>query len=242
MTSCFFVDRSGEDKTVLPDGSFSAGARRLPTANDDDDDITAVHQCVADPSDPNRRIRIVQRVRLDSSASGNHLYSMQSCDVWLETRTKRCPRGFSADPRPDVTNPNGRAWVRTLGGANFVLDWPKEENPGGPELKDGGSLFRAATDEYSESQSQSQSSSSIAVAGSEKANACGQLLRLPGGAWAYCGAHPDDDSIYIVECGFAPPGGNSVERTVASRAYDVKTGRLVRVVLGRDVLVDARRD
>ena len=91
-------------------------------------------------------------------------------------------------------------------------------------------------------QSQSQSSSSIAVAGSEKANACGQLLRLPGGAWAYCGAHPDDDSIYIVECGFAPPGGNSVERTVASRAYDVKTGRLVRVVLGRDVLVDARRD
>ena len=147
MTSCVFVDRSGEDKTVLPDGSFSAGARRLPTADDDDDDITAVHQCVADPSDPNRRIRIVQRVRLDSSASGNHLYSMQSCDVWLETRTKRCPRGFSADPRPDVTNPNGRAWVRTLGGANFVLDWPKEENPGGPELKDGGSLFRAATDE-----------------------------------------------------------------------------------------------
>ena len=106
-----------------------------------------MHQCVADPSDPNRRIRIVQRVRLDSSASGNHLYSMQSCDVWLETRTKRCPRGFSADPRPDVTSPNGRAWVRTLGGANFVLDWPKEENPGGPELKDGGSLFRAATDE-----------------------------------------------------------------------------------------------
>jgi len=98
-----------------------------------------------------------------------------------------------------VTNPNGRAWVRTLGGANFVLDWPKEENPGGPELKDGGSLFRAATDdEHSESQSQSQSSSSIAVAGSEKANACGQLLRLPGGAWAYCGAHPDDDSVCIV--------------------------------------------
>ena len=123
-----FVDRSGEDKTVLPDGSFSAGARRLPTANDDDDDdITAVHQCVADPSDPNRRIRVVQRVRLDSSASGNLNYSMQSCDVWLETRTKRCPRAFSADPRPDVTNPNGRAWVRTLGGANFVLDWPKEE-------------------------------------------------------------------------------------------------------------------
>ena len=193
MTSCGFFHRSGEDKTVLPDGSFSAGARRLPTANDDDG-ITAVHQCVADPSDPNRRIRIVQRVRLDSSASGNlNLYSMQSCDVWLETRTKRCPRAFSADPRPDVTNPNGRAWVRTLGGANFVLDWPEEENPGGPELKDGGSLFRAATDdEYSES------SSSIAAAGSEKANACGQLLRLPGGAWAYCGAHPDDDSIYIV--------------------------------------------
>ena len=229
---------SGEDKTVLPDGSFSAGARRLPT-DDDDDGITAVHQCVADPSDPNRRIRIVQRVRLDSSASENHHYSMQSCDVWLETRTKQCPRGFSADPRPDVTNPNGRAWVGTLGGANFVLDWPKEENPG-PELKDGGSLFRAATDEYSESASQSQSSS-IAVAGSEKANACGQLLRLPGGAWAYCGAHPDDASIYVVECGYTP-GGNSIERTVASRAYDVKTGRLVRVVLGRDVLVDARRD
>ena len=107
----------GEDKTILPDGSFSAGARTLPTrpraTNDDDDaetDVTVVHQCLADPSDANRRVRIVQRVAFDAAAKNHRAVS---CDAWMEHRERSCPRGFSDAPRVDTIAPNGKAWVRS---------------------------------------------------------------------------------------------------------------------------------
>ena len=86
----------------------------------------------------------------------------------------------------------------------------------------------------------------VAVAGNPAANGVGQLLRLPGGMWAYCGADPSAPSeLVVVECGYDPRAGaasaGTFERAVASRRYDVATGKLVRVTLGRERLVDAAR-
>ena len=85
------------------------------------------------------------------------------------------------------------------------------------------------------------------MAGNPAANGVGQLLRLPGGAWAYCGADPSapNAGTIVVECGYDPraggAGAGAFERAVASRRYDVATGKLVRVTLGRERLVDAAR-
>ena len=67
------------------------------------------------------------------------------------------------------------------------------------------------------------------------------LIRLPLGAWAFCGACDGAESgvgsggeagQLVVECGWAPVGER--ERTVASRAYDRETGRLDTVGLARE--------
>ena len=119
----------GEDKTILPDGSFSAGARTLPTrprATDDDDDaetdVTVVHQCLADPSDENRRVRIVQRVAFDAAAkniapsratrgwsTANDRARVDSATRPAWTRSRRTARrGFDPRPRrPDLLLPRG---------------------------------------------------------------------------------------------------------------------------------------
>ena len=247
---------AGEDKTILPDGSFSAGARTLPTqpcaGNDDDAHgcVTVVHQCLADPSDPNRRVRIVQRIALDTAVREHR---MISCDAWVEHRAKSCPRGFSGEPRVDTIAPNGKAWVGATSDATSVatwrLDWPVVDP--GPDAKDGGSTFRveegAFAKEGAVGGAEGAVGGAVAVAGNPAANGVGQLLRLPGGAWAYCGADPSapNAGTIVVECGYDPraggAGAGAFERAVASRRYDVATGKLVRVTLGRERLVDAAR-
>ena len=239
----------GEDKTILPDGSFSAGARTLPTrpcaTNDDadaDTDVTVVHQCLADPSDENRRVRIVQRVAFDAAAKKHRAVS---CDAWMERRERSCPRGFSDAPRVDTIAPNDKAWVRSPSAssgsvvATWRLTWPVVDP--GPDAKDGGSTFEV--EEEGAFVEEGAVEGAVAVAGTPVANGVGQLLRLPAGMWAYCGDDPlAPDEFVVVECGYHPnAGGGERERAVASRRYRKADGKLVRVTLGRERLVDAAR-
>ena len=50
------------------------------------------------------------------------------------------------------------------------------------------------------------------MAGNPAANGVGQLLRLPGGMWAYCGADPSapNAGTMTIECGY-DPGANGVD-------------------------------
>ena len=213
------------------------------TADDDDaeTDVTVVHQCLADPSDENRRVRIVQRVAFDAAAKKHRAVS---CDVWMERRERSCPRGFSDAPRVDTIAPNGKAWVRSPSASSSVvatwrLTWPVVDP--GPDAKDGGSTFEV--EEEGAFVEEGAVEGAVAVAGTPVANGVGQLLRLPAGMWAYCGDDPlAPDEFVVVECGYDPnAGGGERERAVASRRYRKADGKLVRVTLGRERLVDAAR-
>ena len=94
----------GEDKTILPDGSFSAGARMLS-----DTDISSVQHCLVDPGS-GRRVRVVQRVARSAGAA----WATVGVEVWVEER-KQCVAPFSASPRADLADDSevrpGGYWI-----------------------------------------------------------------------------------------------------------------------------------
>jgi hypothetical protein len=97
---------ANEDKTVLPDGSFSAGSRFLRTESNATD---AAHHCLAHPDDPDARTRVVHRVRRceKENASGDDdtplfRWRTESIEVWREQRGvnnggPKCVAPFSND-------------------------------------------------------------------------------------------------------------------------------------------------
>ena len=118
-----------EDKTLLPEGAFSAGARTLPL---DDGDVTTVQHCLVDPGDTNRRVRVVHRVR---RVGGERGWETASVDAWRgrgECVALRHER--RTDPADIITGVGG--WTTNEA---YLLMWP-EEDPG-PDAKDGGSQF-----------------------------------------------------------------------------------------------------
>jgi hypothetical protein len=97
---------ANEDKTILPDGSFSAGSRFLRTESNATD---AAHHCLAHPDDPDARTRVVHRVRRceTENASGDDdtplfRWRTESIEVWREQRGvnnggPKCVAPFSDD-------------------------------------------------------------------------------------------------------------------------------------------------
>jgi len=249
-----------EDKTLLPEGAFSAGARTLPL---DDGDVTTVQHCLVDPGDTNRRVRVVHRVR---RVGGERGWETASVDAWREVRGE-CVKPFAAERRTDPADIiTGVGWeVDHERSAVYLLMWP-EEDPG-PDAKDGGSQFlmcadagaledlvwledgeedREAIDEDFDDDDDARSEmetvatnareSTLSAASLERG-----LVRLPLGVWVYCGAagrhdagvgSGGDEGQLVLECGWQPDGG--VERATTSRSYDFESGRLDTVSLARE--------
>ena len=247
-----------EDKTLLPEGAFSAGARTLPL---DDGDVTTVQHCLVDPGDTNRRVRVVHRVR---RVGGERGWETASVDAWREVRGE-CVKPFAAERRTDPADIiTGVGWeVDHERSAVYLLMWP-EEDPG-PDAKDGGSQFlMCATPARSKISSGSRTARRTAkrstkisttttrvlrwrrwrrTRGSRRSAASLErgLVRLPLGVWVYCGAagrHDSgvgsggDEGQLVLECGWQPDGG--VERATTSRSYDFESGRLDTVSLARE--------
>ena len=246
-----------EDKTLLPEGAFSAGARTLPL---DDGDVTTVQHCLVDPGDTNRRVRVIHRVR---RVGGERGWETASVDAWREERA-RCVAPFAAEPRADPADIiTGVGWeVDHERSAVYLLTWP-EEDPG-PDAKDGGSQFvmladagalddlvwlddddgEANEEDFDDDDAHSEMEtmetnareSTLTVAALERG-----LVRLPQGVWVYCGlagrhdaglGSGGDEGQLVLECGWQPEGG--VERATTSRAYDFESGRLDTVSLARE--------
>ena len=258
---------AGEDKTILPDGTFSAGARRLPLHPGE---VTAVQHCVANPSDASERVRVVHKIRRVRSD-----WETVSVDAWLERRGPKCVAPFANERRVGLDElADADAWeIVPEKSAVYYLMWPEEEDPrAGP---DGGSAFtmladagawedvfadadfldgdeeekeeekEGKEDESDESDAEGSSPTEDAFVGDAPSSPSSfpprGLIRLPLGAWAFCGACDGAESgvgsggeagQLVVECGWAPVGER--ERTVASRAYDRETGRLDTVGLARE--------
>ena len=94
---------ANEDKTILPDGSFSAGARALQS---EAGAVDAAHHCLAHPDDENARVRVVHRVRRVGGDANETTprWRTSSIDVWFERRGKndkgpRCVAPFSGAAR-----------------------------------------------------------------------------------------------------------------------------------------------
>ena len=184
---------SGEDKTVTPAGSFSAGSRTLRSSSttdasaNDAQETTAVQHCLADPS-TGRRVRVIQRVASSSSSSssssaaaaggggggGGGLWETVSVDVWIEQK-KTCVAPFSGEGRVTTDTLDDEAWeVVSDKTAAYDLEWPETPMP---DAKDGGSTFVVAA--AADAGGRTLGAAGDGAAGSARGN----LSRLPCGVW-----------------------------------------------------------
>ena len=256
---------ANEDKTILPDGSFSSGERVLPGETGA---VVRAHHCLADPSDPRRRVRVVHRVRRADGRGGAHAtWATSSVDVWMERRGfggPECVSPFSRDARLSVDDlVSKEALLRwrydPASSAVYFLEWDDsclETDAADPDAKsfftmlaDAGQADGVAYLEDVEPEGVAAGASARSDADAGAIGSAGApvdlagLVRLPGNVWVYCGpagAHDlgvgagGEEGQLVLECGWAPPGGNA--RTISTRAYDLRTGRLDSVSLARETL------
>jgi hypothetical protein len=217
---------AGEDKTVLPSGSFSAGARALPAAAAADADAatTAVMHCLMEPS-TGRRVRVVQRVAAaGDGGDGGGGWVTAGVEVWMEQK-KTCVAPFAGDDRV-ILNGGGGEWTLVPErSAAFDLVWP--ETPA-PDATDGGSAFVVTVAAAAAAEEGGAVGPTTAAGGGGGGGARGNLMRLPCGVWVFCGVAADGEEV-VVEAGWVTP---TAERLFATRRYDARSGRLVNVALG----------
>lgn len=247
-----------EDKTILPSGAFSAGVRVLPK---DQGKESVVQHCLPDPSDSNKRVRVVHRVRWiegsetsGESDSSNATWQTTRIEMWMEQRGlsgPECVAPFSTDERLNVNDLISGAKKFTYlpkQSAVYLLMWDDDDYETDAATSDTKTFFTMLEDageaedlQYWEGEegeegdaSTNTDSSIVSVPG---------LVRLPGNAWVFCGVAGANDvgvgaggeeGQLVLECGWFPNGGS--RRTVSARAYDFESGRLDSVSLTTETL------
>ena len=244
----FILKGANEDKTILPDGSFSAGARVLSSAAGA---VDAVHHCLAHPDDANTRVRVVHRIRGNGSGATSSCWRTSSIDVWFERRgtssrsEARCVVPFANAARLATADLAGRAassrwrYVPEASAVYFLM-WDDDEYETDAKDADTKSFFTMLAD-AGEAEDLVFMDDQPENSEGALAPALDGLVRLPGNVWVYCGPAGGHDvgvgaggeeGQLVLECGWQP--GDSSKRTVSTRAYDAESGRLDSVSLARE--------
>ena len=255
----FILRGANEDKTILPDGSFSAGSRFLRT---EIGAVDAAHHCLAHPDDADARTRVVHRVRRceTKNASGDDdtpRWRTSSIEVWRERRGKnnggpRCVAPFSGAARLAASEllSDARRWrCVPESSAVYFLMWDDDEYATDAADADAKSFFTMLADAgeaedlvFLDGGDGDGDGDGGATGRDERAaDSLDGLVRLPGNVWVYCGpagAHDvgvgagGEEGQLVLECGWQPEGSSM--RTVSTRAYDAETGRLDSASLARE--------
>ena len=242
---------ANEDKTILPDGSFSAGARALQS---EAGAVDAAHHCLAHPDDENARVRVVHRVRRVGGDANETTprWRTSSIDVWFERRGKndkgpRCVAPFSGAARLPTselaaTNDARRWRYVPEASAVYFLMWDDDEYATDQADADAKSFFTMLADAgEAEDLVFLSDGDGDGDATSSAADSLDGLVRLPGNVWVFCGnagGHDvgvgagGEEGQLVLECGWQPEG--SSRRTVSTRAYDAESGRLDSASLARE--------
>mmetsp|Transcript_22798 Transcript_22798/g.36669 ORF Transcript_22798/g.36669 Transcript_22798/m.36669 type:complete len:410 (+) Transcript_22798:153-1382(+) len=234
----FVLRGAQEDKTVTSEGTFSAGPRILGALNQGDDPkqlpdntSTVVQHCLTDPSS-GRRVRVVHRVAPAPGDGGRGRWKTEGLEVWIEQK-KACVAPFANDVRVIFDGEGGdgvggKEWkLVPERSAAFELVW---SDTLGLEEKDGGSTFVALPEASGPTcQGPGAVGPTVGIGG-----AGGHLTRLPCGIWVFCGtvaasSDSEESDLVVLEAGWITP---SSERLFATRRYDARTGRLLKVHLG----------
>ena len=244
---------ANEDKTILPDGSFSAGARALRS---EAGAVDAAHHCLAHPDDENARVRVVHRVRRVGGDANETTprWRTSSIDVWFERRGKddkgpRCVAPFSGAARLPTSElaatKNARRWRYVPeASAVYFLMWDDDEYATDQADADAKSFFTMLADA-------GEAEDLVFLSGGDgdgdgdaaatAADTLDGLVRLPGNVWVFCGRAGGHDvgvgaggeeGQLVLECGWQPEG--SSRRTVSTRGYDAESGRLDTASLARE--------
>ena len=202
---------ANEDKTVLPDGSFSAGSRFLRTESNATD---AAHHCLAHPDDPDARTRVVHRVRRceKENASGDDdtplfRWRTESIEVWFEQRGvnnggPKCVAPFSNDAilaKSALVSDASRWRCVPESSAVYFLMWDDDEYATDATDADQKSFFTMLADAgeaenlvFLDGGGGDGDGDGDETGRGEKKNRSAAdsldgLVRLPGNVWVYCG-------------------------------------------------------